>query len=159
MGYIFVLRHGPTDGHENLNKKKYFKLIPSITQHITRYCGPDKIQSIYTSPLDRCKDTADILAELLKIKNVKKEKYLHRWNGRHNDETREEANNRVKKFGKHIRKHDNKENIILITHSSVYRSLVESLYGHKVRHQKINKGALSIIDLDTGKLKEYNLRH
>lgn len=157
MGYIFVLRHGPTDGHENLYKKKFLKLIPSITNHITDYCNPNDIESIYTSPIERCKDTARILAKVFNINEIKKKKYLHRWNGKR--ETREDANNRVRKYGKYIQKKYTDKNIILITHSSVYRALVESLYHHKVPHQKLHKAALSVIDLNSGELSEYNLDH
>jgi broad specificity phosphatase PhoE len=158
MGYIFILRHGPTDKSENLQGDKFIKMLPNIKKVIGKYCGDNKIKCIFTSPVERCMDTSKLVAKKLDVKKVKEEDGLRRCD-REKNEKCSDANKRARKYAKFIKKKlKYKHNIILVTHSSVYKKIVEELYGHDLPKTRLHKASLSIVDLENSKLCEFNIK-
>jgi broad specificity phosphatase PhoE len=153
MGYILIARHGPTDDN-NLDVEKYLdRYVPQIKKLINKIDYID-IDEIYTSPIDRCSESAYILGKALKIrkKHIYSRNELLRID---NDRecyciTRKNATG----FGDFLRDID--RNILLITHSSVMKYIFSGLSHTKIHNVHIHTSSLSIFDTITQQFILFN---
>lgn len=152
MGYIFILRHGPT--HHNLdkplNKKKFLKIVNKIIRKIEKY---GTIEKIYSSPISRCIDTAEIIAKNIGINDIKKTKNLKGC-----DPIKEKVKYTKKnsyEFGKYLR--NKRGNILVVTHSSVLRDVLQGLSGDYIKHFEIEKASLTIYNTKEKRFIKFNI--
>jgi broad specificity phosphatase PhoE len=136
--YIFVARHGPSRDNELLEREYVKSYAPKITKAINRYGG---ITKIYTSPINRCADSAEILGEFLNVNNIVITDNLARFEGNDGDMRKKE---RAIAFGKSLR--NSNENILLVTHSSIMRHVLAGLYNREVNSFYVNDASLTIFD-------------
>lgn len=144
MRYIFILRHGPAiKKHHNkiLNKKLFNTIAPYIAQTILKF---GDVGIIYSSPIPRCMDTAKILNKFFRT-TLHKEKKLLRCDSKIGCSRRLRNSS---KFGKKILKKT--KNVLIITHSSVLRGVINGACGHDINKFKVKRASLSIYD------KQYN---
>lgn len=148
MGYIFILRHGPTTTVDNndekiLDKQKFKKVIPHIVSTISKYCYLDVI---YTSPIDRCIETAKMLNKYLNTDIQLKNDLLRCTDA----ETCDARLKEVYKFG-HTLTHTKNKNILIVTHSSVVSGIIGGLLGYEIEKLEKKKSSISIYDRNNGK--------
>ena len=177
MPHVFILRHGPVyyndNGKELLDERRFKKVLPKIMKHITKYCG---IDTIYTSPVLRCELTGEILADQFHKCDVRVRKELYRRpNG--SDEPRCCAHKRGYEFGNRVNYNALKkgDNIAIITHSSMYQSVVEGVIGYKLDSKEfldanhdvefisgdrvyINDTAVTVYDVKKKQLCDFNVQ-
>lgn len=143
---IFVLRHGKTNEQNYLDKELFKKSIPKIIKNIEEFTSIKNVKRVVTSLQERCYESALMLSEALGIEMLATDK-LNRC-----DEGRRKSNIRLKEYSdrakrsvlKHFRE-DKNYAIILITHSSVYKNLVEFLSNTKLEDQWLYFRALSCV--------------
>lgn len=148
MGYIFVLRHGPTY-KQKLKTDKFEQKANDIVNYIKEFC---KIDKIYTSPYKRCVQTTNIIRKLLNVSDIIVTKELMRANLK--KETKDDVDLRAYKYGNTFRKID--ENILIITHTSIIKPFVEGLCLKKLDQTYLHTACLSIYDSNRKTLEEYN---
>lgn len=140
MTRIFFLRHGEANNDKltSIGKKQAKKIVKQLDY--------ENIAKIYCSPLDRCKQTADIIAKKLNldveiINDLKErtkilspvneqekevnENYLnYNYKNPNYDTCFDHINRNFKAFNQIIDNHiDNDENILIIAHSSTIYAL------------------------------------
>lgn len=178
MPYIFILRHGPVyynhRGKELLDEREFKKIMPKIIKHISNYCD---INTIYTSPVLRCELTADILAREFYDCDVRvRKELLRRPNG--SAEKRCCAHKRGYTFGVRVSENaiERNENIAIVTHSSMYQSVVEGIMGihlndtHFQNENKLDEinylsngrvhikdTAMTVYNVEKGELYDFNV--
>jgi len=169
MGYIFILRHGPTHSNEKLNLKKMYNFCPHIINKLLMYGGVD---IIYTSPIERCKDTANIIRSILNIKKKKLivTKYLRRID---DDESILSIQRRTAEFGYNILNmyknivyksssnsniKNKDKNILIISHSSVLKYVIEGIIDSKLSNIYFNTASLTIYDYKNDELIDLNIK-
>lgn len=166
--YIFVLRHGPTknknsvksnDNNEReiLNKHKFKKIAPSVANEIKKYGIPD---IILTSPYRRCVDTGKIMSDLFvpAVSNIqrKTKKKLSRWDKK--TESHKDAKRRAGNFAEKYKKKHHNKNTLIISHSSVILSIIESLASkEEVGKFHLHSASLSIYDVTKNELVRFNI--
>ncbi|VBB18898.1 histidine phosphatase family protein [Yasminevirus sp. GU-2018] len=149
MGFVLVARHGPTFKDE-LDRDKYINEYVSQIKEILDKYGP--ITKIYSSPIDRCKQTAKILAKEIGVKSVHIKNELLRF-----DPERECTCVTRKKaimFGYNQRNSD--ENILIVTHSSVLRHVLEGLRLKSIDRFYVNKGSITVFDKEEKEFVLFN---
>jgi broad specificity phosphatase PhoE len=137
MVYIFILRHGPTDNNV-LNVKKFKKMKKNIIDTI-KFHG--NVKKIYTSPYSRTRETVELLIDDLKVETYNIKKIYNRCEKLEYDDA---CNNRAWAAGYSLRK--KKENILIVTHSSIIRKLLEGISKKKISRFYIKQAALFIYD-------------
>ena len=132
MVLIFVLRHGKTNSDNKLDKNIFKKSIPKIIKNIKVFTPIDNVKRIISSYRERCYSSGMMLSQNLDIELIGTEK-LNRC-----DEGKKKSDVRLldyaEKIKRNVAKHSKKDKdyaIILITHSSVYRTLVKFLAHNK----------------------------
>lgn len=161
MAIIFVLRHGKTNHENKLNRSVYKNSIPKIINNLKKFTDIDNIKKIITSHRERCYQSGSMLSECTNIKLLVTEK-LNRC-----DEDKRNCDIRIKEYAdkikKNVLKHSKEDKnyaVILITHSSVYRTLVKYLCMSKIPNDWLYFRALSVVKYDENKnnfyLKVYN---
>lgn len=169
MTYIFVIRHGPvyydSTGTELLDVLSFKKILPKILSYISKY---SRINKIYTSPVSRCELTGNMIAKHYNHCDLKtKVELLRRPRG--SPEPYCCAHERGYNFGKKIRKNmissyetrTNKSNIMIVTHSSMYQSVVEGVIGHKLNEHGdiyINDTAITVYNVLKRKIEDFNIQ-
>lgn len=151
MGYLFILRHGPVvrkNHHRELDHNEYKKIVHRIVRIINKY---DNVDIIYTSPIDRCIDTAVILNKYFDVRIKKTDNLLRCGEGQVKCSKRLRN---CKKFGKKIARYD--DNVLIVTHSSVIRGVMNGVSGKKIKKFKVNRASLTIYDKDREKFVVYN---
>jgi broad specificity phosphatase PhoE len=154
MGYMIILRHGPTKNDEiSLNKKIFKKAAPKISKKILSY---GKIDKIYISPLKRCRQTIRILRKYLKIDNamIEEKEQLIRWNS--GSEIHDMVTYRVDKFINSLKKKDKDKNVLIITHSSIIMPLLELIADIDTTDLHIEDISLTIYDTNLESFYEFN---
>jgi broad specificity phosphatase PhoE len=151
MGYIFIVRHGPThkDNLDIITYHNYF--VPQIKDIISNY---GNISYIYTSPIERCKNTASILAKAL---NLSDDKIIMTDDLLRFDRKIECScitKHRTKRFGHRLR--SKKENILIVTHSSVIKYILEGISHTKIKKFYVNKGSLTVFDNSKDRFIDFN---
>lgn len=151
MGHVFIARHGPTHKDE-LDIKQYHKVYaPQIKKMINKY---GNVTRIYTSPIERCIHTAKILAKYLDIPHneIITSNYLLRHDAK--NESNELAKERAREFGHML--YYTETNILVVTHSSVLRHILEGVTNTNIKNFYINKGSLTIYDTINNDYLEFN---
>jgi broad specificity phosphatase PhoE len=160
MSYIFILRHGPIywdkRGVEQLDVTKLKCILPDIFKYIFKYC--DNIDEIYTSPVSRCELTGSIIAVKFECSVNIEQELLRRPNN--SPESRCHAYERGYDFGEKIFKNNKHKNILIVTHSSMYQSVVEGVVGRRVSKKfgiHVNDTALTIYNSKKDRLCDFNV--
>lgn len=155
MGYIVLLRHSYRDDDNNMNKYKTKNNNCSLSNEginvanlkkevLKQKLYPYDIDKIYTSPFNRCTQTADIFNETLKtniVVDYKLSEYQNipqdlnhtlKTNMNKNNiiypETYKQIEDRCLEFIKHYKKYDINKNVLIVTHGTVYNILLSKLY-------------------------------
>lgn len=151
MGHIYIVRHGPTH-HDKLDSNAYRKqYAPQIKNIINKY---GNVTRIYSSPIKRCMKTARILAkelglsrssviatdDLLRIDSYLERTYI--------------TKQVTERFGRKLRK--SKENVLVITHSSVIRYVLEGLSKTNINKFYVNEGSITVFDNNQKKFVDFN---
>jgi len=151
MGHIYIARHGPTH-HDKLDTETYGKVyVPKISKTISTYGA---VTCIYTSPIERCVKSAQILARKLGLTDDKiiKTDELLRFDRSIECSCITKA--RATKFGRKLRK--SKENALIVTHSSIIRHILSGLAQTYFKRFYINEGSVTIFNNKTKKILELN---
>jgi len=154
MGFIFIMRHGPTKNY-NIKTASLKKIIPRIAKEINSY---GKIDVVITSPITRCVETSKMVMEYMKINQDKLiiNDILQRVK---KGESWDECHLRGVNIGKNmlsIVQNDNMNNILIITHSSILKSIVEGATGKLKDDEHLHATSLTIFNHTTKKLLFYN---
>lgn len=167
--YIIVLRHGPTHSNETINYNSFVNFTSDLVVFLNNFLLDKGIDiknitpKIYTSPFQRCKDTAKLLTSYLEVIRGNKKidispnTGIKRWDAK--NETREKSIERAKNYGNHIYekvKSSSTEVYIYVSHSSIIPSLISGIIDKKLKKFKLHSASLSIIDVNERKLKVFN---
>ena len=150
MTYIFIARHGPTikkNGEKLLDEKKYKRVTPYIGKIISKF---GVVDIIYTSPMDRCINTAKILNQIFDTTIHKREEL----SGSVSKKNYNNQSHNCFEFSKKVSKID--KNILIVTHSSVLRSALKGVCGYDVKEFHVNEASLSIYDKKHNKFILFN---
>jgi len=154
MSYIFIARHGPTHNDE-LDIQTYRDFFaPKIRNLINTITNNVGIERIYTSPIARCKKTAKIIANSLNIPRdlLLKTDALLRF-----DQERECScitKKSARSFGHILR--ESTKNVLLVTHSSVLKYVLEGLSHTSIKKFYVNKGSVTVYDTSTNAFIDFN---
>lgn len=150
MTIIFVLRHGKTNHNNKLNKQVFQKSVQKIIENIEKFTSINNVKRIITSHQERCYSSAVMLNNVLNIELITTEKINRCDEGKKKSDIR--LNLYADKVKKSVLKYSQENNdyaIILITHSSVYRSFVKFLCpNEKVSSEWLFFRALTVIPYD-----------
>lgn len=154
MSYIFIARHGPTHNDEldtDIYRNYFAPKIRNLINTITHSIG---VNRIYTSPITRCKKTAKIIANSLDMSRdlILKTDALLRF-----DQERECScitKHSARSFGHILR--ESTENVLLVTHSSVLKYVLEGLSHTSIKKFYVNKGSVTVYDTSTNSFIDFN---
>ena len=179
---IFILRHGQSlmnkqkiiQGQKEFKNNGLSKDGIKQVKDITRYIKKMNIDKIFSSDLQRCKESADIVNNKINVdiefvKNLR-EQDCGNWEGLrsseikkhstkeivpHDGESMKDVEKRVIPFIKSLMKYENK-NILLVTHAAVIQNIVGYFlnipYSSRLRI-KLKGGSLCYITIDNKDIK------
>lgn len=149
------MRHGPTK-HDILNKHKLNKIIEEIGDVLNEY-SQGKIDQVISSPVERCVETAKIIMDHMDIDPIKF-KIKDKLSRIRHSEPKSECHERGNRFGKKIHRKisKNNQNILIITHSSILKSVIEGIIDKPLEYTRLHKASLSVYNCDTSSLEVFN---
>lgn len=153
MKYIFIMRHGPTK-HDIIQVDKFKEIIDKIRLRLQNY---EPIDKVITSPITRCVKTSQILKEA-GIFNVEPEitNKLKRISS--NNFNKNDKKKKAVQFGKSIiEKYNSVNNLLIITHSSVIKSLIEGITDKKISDEYYHEASLTIFNCETKRIEFNNI--
>lgn len=168
--YVVILRHGPTYSNESINYNSFVKFISDMVVYLNNFFNSNGLDikhitpKIYTSPYQRCQETANLLTSYLEvIRNnnkisVHNKSGIKRWDMK--NETREKSIQRATEYGNHIyekvKKSNESEIQIYVSHSSIIPGFISGLVGRKLKKIKLHTASLSILNVNDRQLEVFN---